>query len=87
MIELLRNLLAQLPFVVMRRSTYLDLQRSLTRYRAMRGHMRKDGTPKLPLPREAAEREAKRLSLVHGGEYEVYGCRYCNGMFHTGRRR
>lgn len=54
------------------------------KYRALRGHVRKDGAIKLRLPREVAEREAVRLTEKFGRRYTAYPCPLCNGMYHTG---
>lgn len=61
--------------------SYEDL---LTRYRTLRGHVRKDGAIKVALPKAVAEREALRLAEKYGRPYTAYPCPICNGMWHTG---
>lgn len=61
--------------------SYEDVVR---RYRALRGHVRKDGAIKQRLPKDVAEREAMRLTEKFGRPYTAYPCPVCSGMWHTG---
>lgn len=84
---ILKRMLRRMPFVVMRRRTYMRMNLSVSRYRRMRGHVTMDGKIKTPMGRTAAELAAEDLSRRGSYEYEAYGCSFCNGMYHVGRKR
>lgn len=77
----------RLPFAIIRRSKLERLERSVAKYRKLRGHVRKDGVVKLAMPRKAAEKHAAELTEKHGKLYSAYRCSYCKGLFHVGHTR
>lgn len=66
------------------REQLADAMEKVERYRALRRHVRKDGRLKARLPKDIAEREAARLTEIHGRTYTAYPCPLCSGMWHTG---
>ncbi len=75
------------PFVVIRSEAFDHMSRSIARYCSLRKHMRHDGSVKVALPRNEAEREAARMTKLRGKPYVAYGCGLCKGMFHIGHKR
>lgn len=52
-----------------------------------RGHYKADGTPKVPMTREDAERAAVSLTFAEEQPVYAYECPVCAPVWHCGRRR
>lgn len=59
----------------------------LAKYRALRGHVRKDGRVKQAQPKDVALAAAERMTQKHGKEFTAYPCPLCHGQWHVGHLR